>query len=283
MKALHIDDKIDLTLDAKLALRFYANSRPRMLQTAELQKGAIIVCDGKELVEEGLGIGVPVCRYQDGTRFSLDADTLIDDSDTDPTVMKIYDVNGLASKRFRGATIERGSSLARLLKVLEKGYRGLGRFRTEASIALDILSMLGMKNEYLACTSKGRIAVSYRRNGRGLEIKADLDKLSHEGLRGIVFANEQGGTLFDEYEDSFGIKLHDRQIEAWGTTQVEWASLRSRVSGLRFRLRRPSGWLIVRGREVVRNRISWSGLELFCEGTPQSLEYSVEISRGPGS
>lgn len=283
MKALHVDDKTDLVLDQKLALRFYANSRPRTFQTAKLQKGAIIVCDGKELVEEGLGIGVPVCRYRDGTRFSLGAETLVDDSETNRTVVKIYDMNGLASKRFRGTTIERGSSFARLLKVLEKGYRGLRRFRTEATIALDILSMLGMRNEYLACNSKGRIAVSYRRNDRGLEIKAALNELSRESLQGIVFANEQGGTLFDEYEDSSGIKLHDRQIEAWGTTQAEWASLRSRASDVRFRLHRPSGWLMVRGRELVRNRISWSGLDLFCEGTPQSLEYSVEIAGGPAN
>jgi len=277
MKQLHVDDKTDFLLDPKLALRFYANSRPRVLQTARLQKGAIIVCGEKELVEEGLGIGVPVCRYRDGTRFSLSADTFIDDSETDPTVVKIYDMNGLASRRFRGAIIERGSRFARFLKVLENGYRELRRFRAEATIILDILSMLGMRNEYLVSHSKGRIAVSYHRSGRDLKIKATLDELSCEGLQSIVFANEQGGTLFNEYEDSTGIKLHDRQIEPWRTTQAEWASLRSRTSGVGFRLHRPSGWLIVRGREVVGNRISWSGLDLFRRGTPRALEYLVEI------
>jgi len=277
MRQLRAEDKVDLVLAPKLALRFYADSRPHVSQTAKLQKGAIIVYDKKELVEEGLGIGVPVCRYRDGTRFSLDADTLVDDSETNPTLVKVYDMNGLASKRFRGAIIERGSCLAYLFKVLEKGYRGLRRSRSGATTVLDILSILGMRNEYLVSHSKGQIAVSYRRNGSDLEIKATLDELSCEGLQSIVFANEQGGVQFDEYEDAAGIKLHDKQIEPWRTTQAEWASLRSRVSGVGFRLRRPSGWLIVRGREVVRNRISWSGLDLLCEGTPQALEYLVEI------
>ena len=65
--------------------------------------------------------------------------------------------------------------------------------------------MLGMRNEYLMSSSKGRIAVSYRKTRTGLEIKASLDELSCQGLQSIVFANEQGGILFNEYEDSTGI------------------------------------------------------------------------------
>ena len=277
-RRLRLDEKIDLVFDGRIALRFYADSRPHAYQTARLQKGAIIVCNGMELVEEGLGIGVPVCRYQDGTRFSLSADTFADDSDENPRLVKIYDMNGMASKRFREMLIRRGTHLAHFLKILEKGYRGLPRFKTEATLMLDILSMLGMRNEYLMSRSKGRIAVSYHRSRMGLEIKASLDELSCQGLQSIVFANEQGGILFNEYEDSTGIRLHDDQIEPWLVTQAEWASLLSQASGVEFTLRRPSPWLIVRGREVVRNRISWSGLDLYCEGPPQALEYSVEIS-----
>jgi hypothetical protein len=278
LKRLQLDEKIDLRVASRLALRFYADSRPHTFQTGGLHKGAIVVCNGTELVEEGLGIGVPVCRYQDGTRFSLSADTFLDDSDENPTLIKIYDMNGIASKRFRGLPIRRGSSLARLLKVLEKGYRGLRRFRTVATVMLDILSLFGMRNEYLESPSKGQVAVTYRRNGRGLQIEATLDELSREGLQNVVFANEQGGRLFNEYEDSTGIRLHDTQIEPWRTTQAEWASLRSRAFGVGFRLNRPGGWLMVRGREVVRNRISWSGLDLSCGELPQKLEYLVEIA-----
>jgi len=277
MRRLRLDEKIDLVFDRKIALRFYADSRPHTFQTAKLQKGAIIVCNGFELVEEGLGIGVPVCRYRYSTRFSLDADTFVDDSDKNPALIKIYEMNGIASKRFRGFPIRRGSSLARLLKVLEKGYRGLRRFSTEATMMLDTLSLLGMRNEYVESSSKGRVAVTYRRGGRGLEIEAALEGLSSDGLQGIIFANEQGGRLFDEYRDSTGIKLHDGQIEPWRTTQAEWASLHSRTLHVGYRLRRSRGWLIVRGREVVRDRISWSGLDLFCPETPQTLEYLIEI------
>ena len=277
MKRLQLDEKIDLKFGPRLALRFYADCRPHALQTSRLHKGAILVCSGSELVEEALGIGVPVCRYQDGTRFSLRADTFLEDSDENPRLVKIYDMNGIASKRFRGMPIRRGSPTAHFLKILEKGYRGLRGLRIEADMMLNTLSLLGMRSDYLESHSKGQIAVTYRKSSRGLEIKASLDEVSCEGLQSIVFANEQGGKQFNEYEDSTGTRLHGKQIEPWRTIRAEWASLRSRALGVGFRLDRPSGWLIVRGREVVRDRISWSGLDLFCEKLPQTLEYSVAI------
>jgi hypothetical protein len=277
MKRLQLNETIDIRFGPRLSLRFYADSRPHAFQTEKLHKGAVVVCNGTELVEEGLGIGVPVCRYQDGTRFSLSAETFVDDSRQNPTLIKIYDMNGIASKRFRGLPIRRESPLARLLGVLEKGYRGFRRFRTEATMMLDILSLLGMRNEYLESRSKGRVAVTYREIGRCLQIEAALDELSREGLQSIVFANEQGGRSFSEYADSTGMKLHDGQIEPWQTTEAEWASLHSRVFDIGFRLSRPRGWLMVRGREVVRDRISWSGLDLFSEESLQAVEYLVEI------
>ena len=280
MRHLRLDEKIDVSINSRVSLRIYADSRPHVLQIAKLQKGVILVCDGKELVEEGLGLGVPVCRYKDGTHFSLSADTFVDDSRSAPSIIKIYDMDGIASKRFRGVPIRRGRYLAGLLKVLEKVYRAIRRFRVNATLTLDLLSLLGMTNEYLASRSKGRIVVTYFPSGRSLQINADLEGLSQEGLQSVVFANEESGRLFSKYTDSTGIKLHGGEIEPWRTTLAEWASLHAPEFDLGFSLRRPSGWLIVRGREVVRGRISWSGVDLLYKGMPQALEYRVQIIEG---
>jgi hypothetical protein len=276
MRRLQLDEKIDLRLGPRLALRFYADCRPHVLQTARLHKGGILVCNGSELVEEGLGIGVPVCRYQDGTRFSLRADTFLEDSEN-PRLVRIYDMNGIASKRFRGSSIRRGSSPASLLKILEEGYRGLRKVRVGAAMIMDTLSLLGMRNDYMESRSRGQVAVTYHRSSKGVRIEANLGELSREGLQSIVFANEQGGSIFNEYEDSTGLRLHDTQIEAWRTIRAEWASLYSRLFVAGFRIIRPNGWHIIRGREAIKNRICWSGLDLFCDEFPQTLDYSVEI------
>ena len=276
MKQLRGNEKADLVLGSGPVLRFYGDSRPHVFQTARLQKGAVIVSGEKELVEEGLGFGVPVCRYQDGTRFSIDATTSVDDSN-ETVVIKIYDMNGIASKKFRGFPIQRASPLVRLLGVLEKGYRGLRRFNTVATAMLTTLSLLGMRNEYLQSQSKGRIAVTYHRTNRGLQIEANFEELSLHGLNGIVFANEQSGRLFDEYRDSAGAHLCDRQIEPWRTTKAEWANLYCRTLRAGFRIHRPKGWLVVRGREVVKDRVCWSGLDLSSTQTPHALKYLIEI------
>jgi len=119
MRRLHPDEKMDLTLNS-VSLRVYADSRPHMLQTAKLQKGVVLVYNGTELVGEGLGIGVPVCRYQDGTRFSMSAEAFIDNSADHPKRVESYDINGIAAKRFRGMPIRREGSLAHVLHLLEQ-------------------------------------------------------------------------------------------------------------------------------------------------------------------
>lgn len=280
MRRLRLDEKIEVSVDSRVSFRIYADSRPHVLQTANLQKGLILVCNGKELAEEGLGLGVPVCLYRDGAHFSLSADTFVDDSRSSLSIIKIYDMDGIASKRFRGVPIRRGRFLAGLLKFLEKAYRALLVFRVNATLMLDLLSLLGMTNEYLASGSKGQIAVTYCPGGRSLQINADLEGLSQEGLQTVVFANEESGRLFSRYTDSTGIELHGGEIEPWRTTLAEWASLHAPELGVGLRLRRPSGWLIARGREVVRDRISWSGLDLTYKGIPQTLEYQAQIIEG---
>jgi hypothetical protein len=280
MRLLRLNERVDFSISSSVSLRVYADSLPRVLQTAKLQKGPILVCNGKELAEEGLGLGVPVCRYVDGTRFSLSADTFVDHSRRRQSIVKIYNIDGIASKRFRGVPIRRGKYLASLLKVLEAGYRWLRRYMANAALMLDLISFLGMTNEYVPSRSKGQIEVVYRCSGASIQISANLEGLSQEGLQSTVFANEQGGTLFSKYTDSTGVELRGREIEPWRTTSAEWASLHSPEFGVGFSLQRPSGWSIVRGREVVKDRISWSGLDLLYRGIPQALEYRVTVAGG---
>ena len=143
---------------------------------------------------------------------------------------------------------------------------------------LDIASMMGLRNEYSKCRSKGEIQVTYSPSKAGLRINVDFESLTTKGLKALIVGNEQGGKLFTEYSDSSGGKLEGREIEPWSPTSAGWAILASPQFDVAFKLRRPDGWRIVRGREVVENRISWSGLNLMYDGIPASktLEYLVE-------
>ena len=47
------------------------------METASLQKGLIMVFDDQELIDEGLGFGVPVAKYDDKTYFPGSAEVSI--------------------------------------------------------------------------------------------------------------------------------------------------------------------------------------------------------------
>ena len=282
MPQLLSEDVVDLSLNRSVSVRLYADNRPYALQTRKLQKGAVLVFNGTELVEEGLGIGAPICLYVDGARFSLNATVHVGEMKSGPTVTKNYIMNAVESKKFRGTRIRRGSFTARSLRILEKAYRRVRILHALAIMMLDISSILGLRNEYVQSKSKGEISVSYEQNEGGLQINVDFKHLATEGLRSIIIANEQGGNLFTQYRDSLGGELKGAQIEPWCPTSATWATLGSPALGVGFNLRRPEGWRIVRGREVIENRMSWSGLNLIRDGVPSSkaLVYRFETMRG---
>ena len=279
MRQVGAGDTYDIPTHSKIVFRVYADSRPQVLQTAKLQKGIIIVCDGVELIEEGLGIGVPVCVYEDGTRFSLSADTYVDDTGNGLSVVKTFKINGIALRRFRGTVVKRGTYLDRFFRVLEKVYQHARRSGV-VSLGLDLVSVLGVRNDYLESDSRGRITVTYTFTGTVVWINADITELVKEQLQSIVFTNELGGRWFSKYTDSDGTTLQGREIGAWQKVLAESATLKSPEFALEFSVYRPKGWMMVRGREVVRNRISWSGLDLVSVGRPKELHYRVEISGG---
>jgi len=276
-RRLRSDEKVDIALDPTVSIRVYADCRPHLLQTTNLQKGLVLIWRGNELIEEGLGFGVPVCRYRDGTRFSLRADTYVDDSRGFLSVRKVYDMNGIVVKRLRGFQIRRGSYLGRFLSLLERAYRRVRRLQAGAVLMLGLFSVIGIRNEYQESISKGQIAVTYQLDSGGLQVKATLDSLVTDSVESFVFGNEQGGRLFTEYSDSCGVKLKGSQIEPWRPTPAEWATLTCPEAGLGFKVHKPQGWRIVRGREVIEQRISWSGLDLVSNKIPTRAEYRVEI------
>lgn len=277
MRQLLIDEKIEFPLTSRISIRVYADCRPYALQTMKLQKGGVLVLNGRELAEEGLGLGFPVCLYEDGAHFSLNAVTLVNDSKPIPSITKIYDMNAIESKKFRGAVIIRDSYSERLLRSLEKAYRDVRRLHVGATTMLDVVSMLGLRNEYVESDSKGQISVTYERNEEALRINVNFELLMPEHLQALVVGNEQGGSFFTAYTDPF-VRLEGKKIEPWRPTSVEWATLSCPEHNIGFKLRRPDAWRIIRGREVVENRISWSGLNLMCDRVPASktLSYTIE-------
>ena len=77
LHTINLQKPITVPLTDRLSVRLYADSRPHCMETAPLHKGLVLMLDNQEIIEEGMGFGVPVAKYQDKTYFSSSADVSI--------------------------------------------------------------------------------------------------------------------------------------------------------------------------------------------------------------
>jgi hypothetical protein len=84
----------------RVSVRLYQDCQPVYLETAPLQKGLVLMLNGKELVEEGIGFGVPVVKYADKTYFSGTASSWIQKEKDCCILIKAFNLDMISKKRF---------------------------------------------------------------------------------------------------------------------------------------------------------------------------------------
>ncbi len=77
---LYLDDVVHpkpapliLPLDEEVSVRLYPDTRPHIGKIARLQKGLVLVVNGREWIEEGYGFGVPIIEVDGQTYISRSA------------------------------------------------------------------------------------------------------------------------------------------------------------------------------------------------------------------
>ena len=71
--SVDLEDPYTVPLNSRFSVRLYRDCRPNYLETGALQKGLVLLFGNRELIEEGVGFGVPVVKYTDKTFFSSKA------------------------------------------------------------------------------------------------------------------------------------------------------------------------------------------------------------------
>jgi hypothetical protein len=252
---------ITLDMGKGVSLRAYPDSRPHVLETAELQKGLVLLKDGRELIEEGVGFGSPVAVYSDGPHLSRMAGCLVGDSEDGRVVItKSFVMNAVPRKR-----LGNGSFINPTLdKMVEKTFMGAYTRWISLRPILDAAIYgswaLGAKTQYVKTKSVGVINVNYTILTDGVRVDADLNELNKNGLRTVMMLNEQGASFFRKYLDNRGLTLEDEKIGAWAEVVAEEATISDLSGELGFSLWKIEGTKMFRGRDK-RGTVSWAGLE----------------------
>ena len=264
-------------LKDNLSLRVYPDTRPHNMKIAQIQKGLVLVLNGKELIEEGAGFGVPVAIFSDRTYFSGSAETIILDKAQKRMVIKRYHMDIVSKKGWKNIVLPELPIQKFISNKLETTYRKNQFIRKFFFPAVNVRKKIGVKMIYERIKSKGEIIVTYEIREKGIIVNASFRGLDKQRLKKIVLLNEQGSSFFRKLSSN-GSVLVDEQIGAWRLLTANQACFSNLESSLDFCLRNLRNCRSFIGREHLNGFLAWIGMEYEAPPNLDSLEYEIRIN-----
>ena len=265
-------------LSNRLSVRIYRDCRPNCLETGALQKGLVQMLDGEELIEEGVGFGVPVVKYQDKTFFSSQAEVSTKEIGRDIIITKVFTLDTVSLKKFGRATYINDALYTPLRKAFESLYLKNKRLTPFFNKAMEFRDFANIKTEFMKVKSRGKVTMRYCCHSNGIDIRADFSKVALNKCVEILVLNEQGSSFFQRYSDSSGLNLSGHNIGAWEKVEADNASLEGGRQQVSFCLQNHRGARLFRGWESTRKRFSWAGLSYSMRPNNDIFAYSIELS-----
>ena len=260
MQPTDLTEPITINLSDRLAVRLYGDCRPNCLETGALQKGLVLLLDGRELIEEGVGFGVPIVRYKDKTFFSSTADVSIGKVGSDNILTKIYVLDTVSLKKFGKSSYIDDDVYSPLRKTFQMLYLKHKKLSPFFNKAMELRDLANIKTEFITVKPRGTITVTYRCQPTAINIQVDFSNTTLNKCLEVLVLNEQGSSVFQRYVDSNGLTLLGNKIGAWETVAANRASLQSAGGKVSFSVQKHVGAKLFRGWEQTRKRFSWTGL-----------------------
>lgn len=274
---------ITIPLTDRLSVRIYRDSRPHCMETASLQKGLVLMLDGQELIDEGLGFGVPVAKYSDKTYFSGSAEVSVKKNHDAYTLRKTYILDTISRKKlWRASYIDDGfySSVRKSFAKLYLTQKNMSPF---FNTLMELRDITKIKTEFIKVQPRGAVTVNYEIQPSAVNISVDFSNLRLTGCEEVLVLNEQGSTTFEKYADTSGLKLLGREIGAWDAVTADGASMVNAKEEIAFSLRNLSGATLFRGWERTRNRFSWAGLSYSLPPNHGVFDYPIRLDSKGGN
>lgn len=252
-----------------MALRVYGDTSPPNLKTALLQKGLILVFKNEEVVEEGLGFGVPVVEYPDHTYFAGKAKVFIDHQ---LNLIHIYFLMDTVNTN----KITNHIFLKQLKRGLNLLYKRSHRYRTMIAplIKWRANTKIGT-NRFYRVEQQGEVHVTYKIQGHCIYVTADLSQLAN--WQTVTLLNEQGALTFTRYSDTSGRNMTNDEIGVWDRVFASRATLKSLDNNISFEVSSSQSCVLRRGRELQNGYLSWAGLAYEITPPQTHFHYSIHL------
>jgi len=267
-------DEHTIPLSNSLAIRIYSDTRPHNLYLANLQKGLVLIYKDVERVGEGTGFGLPVLQYSNGLYFSRSSEVFLFELNGVKAIRKEFLMDTVQRKKIRKVNLENRRVRA-TFEYVEELYR---RHQNLRILSLKKASgMMGLKTNFAEIKPMGKVSVTYTLGQGDIRVKADLCHVRRECLKRVFMLNEQGSQNFTRYSDSSGRKLIGRRIGAWEIVDANEASITDLHGRIGFRLHGLENGIMRRGREYLKGRLDWIGLDYEIDPSRSAFEYGIEI------
>lgn len=250
------------------------------METARLQKGLVLILDDKELIEEGVGFGVPVVKYKDKTYFSSSAKVSIKRSSAGYVLTKAYVLDTVSQKKLWRAPIN-DDVYTPLRKTFEKLYLKHRKLSPLFNKLMELRELAKIKTNFIKKPSRGTVTVTYSFQPTAVHVNVDLSELTLNECQEVLVLNEQGSSVFQRYVDASGLTLLGSKIGAWDAVKANQASVQSTMGQLAFSLQNTRDAVLFRGWEHTRKRFSWAGLSYSLLPNNGTFEYSIGLKFEP--
>jgi hypothetical protein len=272
-----VQDPLTIPLTSCLSVRVYADCRPNYLETAPLQKGLVLMLDGNELIEEGMGFGLPVVKYADKTFFSTTAQISMHAGESCQSVCKVFSLDSVSFKKFGNSAFIDDGVYSAFRKAFERLYLKHNEIKPVFNKLMELRHKAKIRTIFVKVIPRGMIAVTYVFCGSRIDVRVDFSKLALKNCREVLLLNEQGSSFFRKYKDTNGSNLCGNRIGAWESLDAPEACLSNDDGAVFFCLKKIKGAKLFRGWEQTRNRFSWAGLSYSFYPSRGFFEYSIEI------
>ena len=280
LHSINLQKPITVPITDRLSVRLYADSRPHCLETASLHKGLVLMLDNKEVIEEGMGFGVPVAKYRDKTHFSSLAYVSIQGNNSIYLLTKAYVMDAISRKKFWCSTYINDDIYTLTRKTFERLYLRHKNVSPVFNSVMALRNMAKIKTEFQKVESKGAVTVNYEIQPSIVKVRVDFSDLTLDNCEELLVLNEQGSDVFDKYSDSSCLKLAGSRIGGWDSVNANEACLSSSKKQISFCLRKNGKGELFRGRENIKRRFSWAGLNYSLQPNQGVFDYEIRFDCG---